>query len=103
VSGIDSDVVAGIELDVIAIDSGRSTTRVAADNSGGAVAADSDWVVAINSAVVRQDVVVSSDVAFEITLDGPVQTVLDSDPMEVMDLDVVATMDSAMMTMRDPG
>lgn len=43
--------------------------------------------------------VVSSDVAIEIALDVPVQTVLDSDRMMAI---VVATMDS-MVTMRDTG
>ena len=43
--------------------------------------------------------VVSSDVAIEIALDVPVQTVLDLDRMMVI---VVATMDS-MVTMRDTG
>ena len=43
--------------------------------------------------------VVSTDVAIEIALDVPVQTVLDSDRMMAI---VVATMDS-MVTMRDTG
>ena len=43
--------------------------------------------------------VVSSDVAIEIALDVPVQTVLDSDRTTAI---VVATMDS-MVTMRDTG
>ncbi len=60
VSGIYPDVMAGIDLDVmIAIDSKRSTTHVAAENSGRTVVADSDGVVVINSVVVCQDVVVT--------------------------------------------
>jgi hypothetical protein len=100
VSGIDLDMVAGTVLEVkMAID--WDMNRVDADNSGGVAAADWERVVVVNSAAVRQDVVVvvSSDVALEIALDVPVQIILDSDRMMAI---VVATMDS-MVTMRDTG